>query len=91
MSATAKLLTLETALTIPCCCRERDLVLQALDLCNFITHFDADFGFHHRLSTPGILPSSIRSLTLRNIDVKAIFPLLAELPCLRDLTLRLVL
>ncbi|ORY79354.1 hypothetical protein BCR35DRAFT_304786 [Leucosporidium creatinivorum] len=71
--------------------RERELVLQALQHCPFITHLDADFGYHHKLNRPGILPSSIRSLTLRNAESKDTFTLLAGLPCLTDLTLRLVL
>lgn len=66
-------------------------MLQALQHCPFITHLDADFGYHHKLNRPGTLPSTIRSLTLRNVESKDTFALLAGLPCLTDVTLRLVL
>lgn len=38
-----------------------------------------------------MLPTSLRALTLRNIEAKTIFGVLANLPSLTDLTLRLVL
>lgn len=60
-------------------------------MCPNLTHFDADFGFHAHLKKPGVLPSSLKNLTLRNVTAPETFQLLAELPNLTNLILRLAL
>lgn len=52
---------------------------------------DVDLGFHSGVLRPGVVPASLRRLTLRNAEAVDAFALLAGLPNLVDLTLRLVL
>ncbi|KDE05970.1 hypothetical protein MVLG_03656 [Microbotryum lychnidis-dioicae p1A1 Lamole] len=67
----------------------QQLVKSIIPLCPLPTTFDADFGHHPELLTPGLLPPSITTLTLRNVSAVETFILLAELPRVTDLTLRI--
>lgn len=68
-----------------------EILRRVLKLCHGITRFDADFGVYPFLKLPGALPTSLRNLTLRNVEAIDTFTILAGLPNLSELTLRLVL
>ncbi|SCV74103.1 BQ2448_6535 [Microbotryum intermedium] len=67
----------------------QQLVKSFITLCPLLNTFDADFGHYPELLKPGLLPPSITTLTLRNVSAVETFTLLAELPRVTDLTLRI--
>lgn len=82
----------EHALTDRRAHRERQRFVRLLQRCKRIQTLDIDVGFFQDVKLkPALVPSTIRTLTLRNCDAGEAFALLAHLPELRDLTLRLAL
>jgi hypothetical protein len=71
--------------------RARDTLLHLLELTPRLQALDVDLAFHAGVPKPGLVPASLRKLTLRNAEPTETFALLARLPNLTDLTLRLVL
>lgn len=72
--------------------RDRQRLVRLLAACRNIDEFDIDVGFYSTIpQLPTILPSSIRTLTLRNCDAQETFDLIENLPLLENLTLRLAL
>ncbi|KAI5481673.1 hypothetical protein MNV49_002899 [Pseudohyphozyma bogoriensis] len=72
--------------------RERQLLVQILATTPSLTKFDVDLGFNTPLrNNPTMLPTSIRTLTLRNSEPEETFRIVNCLPELRSLTLRLAL
>ena len=67
------------------------MLKQLPELCPLLTTFDADFGFYNLRANPCLLPNTIHTLTLRNTEPVEAFGIIACLPLLKDLTLRLVL
>ncbi|GAA5924024.1 hypothetical protein JCM1841_001830 [Sporobolomyces salmonicolor] len=73
-------------------CRERQRLVRLLQACLQVRTLDIDYGFYHDLRTqPDLLPPTIRTLTLRNIDADDTFQVIERLPLLDNLTLRLAL
>ncbi|BGP38675.1 hypothetical protein JCM10449v2_002610 [Rhodotorula kratochvilovae] len=72
--------------------RERQRFVRLLARCGRIDTLDVDVGFFQDIRIePPIVPSALRTLTLRNCDAVDTFTILAHLPQLQDLTLRLAL
>ncbi|BGP14635.1 hypothetical protein JCM10213_001654 [Rhodosporidiobolus nylandii] len=75
-----------------CLNRERQRLYRLLSHCRLIDTLDVDLGFYHELRVqPALLPSTIRTLTLRNSEPLDTLALVNHLPLLEDLTLRLAL
>ncbi|GAA5899929.1 hypothetical protein JCM8208_005544 [Rhodotorula glutinis] len=75
-----------------CLARERQRFLRLLQHCKRIETLDVDVGFFQDVRLqPTLLPTTLRTLTLRNCDAADTFAILSRLPELRDLTLRLAL
>ncbi|GAA5851052.1 hypothetical protein JCM9279_005270 [Rhodotorula babjevae] len=75
-----------------CLARERQRFVRLLQHCKRIDTLDIDVGFFQDVRLrPTLLPSTLRTLTLRNCDAADTFAILSRLPELRHLTLRLAL